>query len=284
MSEAAPAPSDVVVLDKVSRVYPARGEAEEVRAVRNVSLRIRRGSRVAIRGDSGSGKSTLLNLLGGLDVASSGSVQVNGRELSRLSERQLTRYRAETVGFVFQTFNLLPTLNARENVELPMEARGVGPTERRERAVQLLQAVGMEERALHRPTRMSGGEQQRVAIARALANRPAIILADEPTGNLDRKSRRAVIRLLETVNREFGTTLIIVTHDPNTAASCEVVFRIRRGRLVGPPSAPGRALTPAEEGEPVSEAVRQEEEDAGDDDDPEDDLDDNDPGDVPGKH
>ena len=230
MSEAA---GDIAVLEQVYREYPAHGDAPEVRALRNVSLRIRKGSRVAIKGESGSGKSTLLNLLGGLDVPSRGGVVVNGQDLTRLSERELARFRAHTVGFVFQTFNLLPMLTARENVELPMEAVGLPAPERKQRALELLEGVGMADRADHRPTRMSGGEQQRVAIARALANRPAILLADEPTGNLDRKSRTTVMRLLTKVNEEHGTTLIVVTHDPRTAGYCEKTLKIHRGKIVG---------------------------------------------------
>jgi putative ABC transport system ATP-binding protein len=229
MSDAAP--DDLIVLKSVSRRYPAHGDAPVVRALRKVSMTVQRGSRVAVRGESGSGKSTLLNLLGGLDVADSGEVWVDGRNLSDLGERDLAIYRARTVGFVFQTFQLLPTLSARENVELPMEALYVPAKQRRERAEQLLEAVGMARRANHRPGKMSGGEQQRVAIARALANKPALVLADEPTGNLDRKSRRTVVDLLTRLNREFGTTLVIVTHDPNVSGQCELVHVLRRGQI-----------------------------------------------------
>ncbi|MCI4322978.1 MAG: ABC transporter ATP-binding protein [Thermoplasmata archaeon] len=226
-----PAMDNLVVLNAVSREYPSHAGAPPVQALKKLSLRVARGSRVAIRGESGSGKSTLLNLLGGLDAPDSGEVTIDGRNLTALSERQLADYRARTVGFVFQTFQLLPTLSARENVELPMEALYAGPTERRDRAEELLQAVGMADRADHRPGRLSGGEQQRVAIARALANRPPLILADEPTGNLDKKNRRVVVSLLNQINRDFGITLIIVTHDPNVADQCNVVHLIRRGQI-----------------------------------------------------
>jgi ABC-type lipoprotein export system ATPase subunit len=237
---------DIAVLKEVSLRYPGMGEAPPVRALRKLSIRIPRGARVAIRGESGSGKSTLLNILGGLDVPTSGNVVVDGHDLSSMPESQLAAYRARTVGFVFQTFQLLPTLTARENVELPMEALYVERSSRRKRADELLGAVGMTERADHRPARMSGGEQQRVAIARALANRPALLLADEPTGNLDRKSRGAVVTLLCRVNQEFGTTLVVVTHDPNVADQCNVVHIIKRGKIVKEyqphPSASARAL------------------------------------------
>jgi putative ABC transport system ATP-binding protein len=238
---------DIIVLEKVYREYPAHGDASAVRALRNVSMRVRRGSRIAIKGESGSGKSTLLNLLGGLDVATDGTVVVNDQDLTRLSERDLTRYRATTVGFVFQTFNLLPTLSALENVELPMEAVDTPSAEREARARQLLEAVGMSERAEHRPGQMSGGEQQRVAIARALANNPPLILADEPTGNLDRKSRGAVMRLLAKANEQFGTTLVVVTHDPNAATYCEKIYGIRRGKMVGEVSVTARRSDEVEE-------------------------------------
>jgi putative ABC transport system ATP-binding protein len=229
MSE--PKMEDLVVLQSVSREYPAHAGSPPVQALKKLSLRVPRGARVAIRGESGSGKSTLLNLLGGLDAPDTGEVTIGGRDLTRMSERQLADYRARTVGFVFQTFQLLPMLSARENVELPMEALYVSGPERRERANSLLAAVGMADRAEHRPGRMSGGEQQRVAIARAMANRPPLILADEPTGNLDKKSRRKVVDLLNQVSHELGTTLIIVTHDSNVSDQCDVVHVIRRGQI-----------------------------------------------------
>ena len=231
---------DIIVLDKVYREYPRQGEASRVRALRNISMRVKRGARIAIKGESGSGKSTLLNLLGGLDAATDGRVEVNGRDLRALGERELTQYRATTVGFIFQTFNLLPTLTAQENVELPMEAVDTPRADRAKRATELLGAVGMAERAHHRPMRMSGGEQQRVAIARALANNPPLLLADEPTGNLDRKSRTAVMRLLAKANEQFGTTLVVVTHDPNVAGYCERIYGIRRGKMVGEVSVTAR--------------------------------------------
>ncbi len=232
MSEVA---APMIHLENVSRTFPARGEAEKVRALRKVSLDVPKGARVAIRGESGSGKSTLLNLVGGLDVPTKGEVVVGGQDLTALTDAELTRYRATAVGFIMQAFNLLPALSARENVELALEAANAPRSERRARADELLAAVGIAERAEHRPSRLSGGEQQRVAIARALANKPSVLLADEPTGNLDRKSRKAVVRLLREVSEKSGTTLLIVTHDPNTAAACDTVYRLHHGKFVGNP-------------------------------------------------
>ncbi len=220
-----------ISLDKVSKEYPAHGKNDAVTALREVTVHVRKGRSIAIRGDSGSGKSTLLNILGGLDVATSGNVVVDGWDLGAMSEAELTRYRAEAVGFVFQAYNLLPELTASENVQLPMEALDKPRPDRSARAQELLASVGMTPRARHKPGQLSGGEQQRVAIARALANDPTIILADEPTGNLDQRSRRAVIQLLRKVTVEFGTTVVVVTHDPSVAGSCEKEYRIREGKL-----------------------------------------------------
>ncbi len=220
-----------IELEKVSKEYPPHGKAGAVSALRDVTVHLRAGTSIAIRGDSGSGKTTLLNLLGGMDSASQGRVVVGGWDLGHLSEPDLCEYRATKVGFVFQTFNLLPELTALENVELPMEAVRTGRSERTARATRLLESVGMGERTRHRPGRLSGGEQQRVAIARALANDPDVILADEPTGNLDQRSRNVVLRLLQTVREKYGTTIVIVTHDPSVAASCEKEYRIKKGNL-----------------------------------------------------
>ncbi len=255
----------MIRLENVSRVFPAHGEAEKVRALRKVSLSVPKGARIAIRGESGSGKSTLLNLVGGLDAPTKGRVVVGGHELSEFTERELTRYRATTVGFVMQAFNLLPALSARENVELALEAAGAPRAAGRERADELLGTVGIAERAEHRPARLSGGEQQRVAIARALANRPSVLLADEPTGNLDRKSRRAVTTLLRELSEKTGTTLLIVTHDPNTVAACDTVYRLHHGRFTGEPMAvnPSRRADSARE---IEEADDQDTSDSSDDD------------------
>ena len=185
---------------------------ETVHALRAVSLVVEANDYVAVVGPSGSGKSTLLQLIGGIDVPSSGIVTVMGTSLASLNDRQLTRLRLTRLGFVFQRFHLLPVLTARENVELPMAEAGVPSKERRVRALELLSYVGLVHRASHRATQLSGGEMQRVAIARALANRPALILADEPTGELDAATGDEILSLFSRLNRD-GTTLVVVTHD-----------------------------------------------------------------------
>ena len=202
----------------------------QVAALRGVSLEIRRGERVALLGKSGSGKSTLLNLLGGLDRPTAGSIQVNGRELARMRGNELARYRLQTIGMVFQSFHLIASRSALANVELPLVFAGVPTRQRREQARQALEAVGLGHRLEHRPTELSGGEQQRVAIARALVNRPGLLLADEPTGNLDCDSAAAVMAILETHLREHGATLVLVTHDEELARRCaNRILRLRDG-------------------------------------------------------
>ena len=209
--------------------YPMNGET--VHALRGVSLDVTAGEYVAIVGPSGSGKSTLLQLLGGLDEPSSGTVLVDGVVLAGLDDRALTRLRLTRLGFVFQRFHLLPVLTAIENVELPMAEAGVGRSERRARAAELLRYVGLEGRSGHRATQLSGGEMQRVAIARALANRPAVILADEPTGELDAGTGRGVLDLFRRLNRD-GTTVVVITHDDRLAAEAGRVVQMLDGRIV----------------------------------------------------
>src|SRR5438552_14491696 len=194
--------------------------AAPVHVLRGVSLEIGRGERVAILGKSGSGKSTLLNLLGGIDQPTKGSLQVAGRDLDRLSGRALARFRSAAVGMIFQPFNLIPSRTALENVELPMIFAGRPPRERRAEARRALEAVGLGARLHHRPAQLSGGEAQRVAVARALVNQPAILLADEPTGNLDTASAGEVIALLTEHVRQHRTVLILVTHDEELARTC----------------------------------------------------------------
>lgn len=201
-----------------------------VNAVRGVDLQVRAADSVAIIGPSGSGKSTLLNLLGGIDLPTSGSVSLLGNDTRELSDRRLTRLRLKRVGFVFQRFHLLPALSAAENVELPMAEAGVPRAERRSRARELLDYVGLSHRIDHRPGQLSGGEMQRVGIARAMANRPEIILADEPTGELDRETGAEIAELFRRLN-EDGTTLVIVTHDTGIAAAASVVRYMRDGIL-----------------------------------------------------
>jgi putative ABC transport system ATP-binding protein len=219
----------MIELKNVHKVYPM-GEVS-VPALRGINLTIHPGEFVAIMGPSGSGKSTLMHLLGCLDLPSDGVVQLDGKDITTLDEDTLAQIRGKKVGFVFQTFNLIPTLTAQENVELPLFFQGVPREKRRARAAELLRKVGLDGRLHHRPAQLSGGERQRVAIARALANDPEIILADEPTGNLDSESGKAILELLAQLHRE-GKTIILVTHNPEAAAYAQRIVRIRDGRLV----------------------------------------------------
>ena len=196
----------------VTRSY----ENGRVKALRGVDLRIEAGDFVAITGSSGSGKTTLLQMLGGLDTPDSGEIRFRGQSLSEMGD--LSSFRAQRVGFVFQSFHLLSTLSACENVQVPMVGSPLPEKGREQRAIQLLEQVGLAERIRHRPSELSGGERQRVAIARSLANEPDLLLADEPTGNLDRESTTMVMELLSRIHRDNGTTLVVVTHDPSTAA------------------------------------------------------------------
>jgi predicted ABC-type transport system involved in lysophospholipase L1 biosynthesis ATPase subunit len=207
--------------------------AAPVYALRGVSLEVRPGERVALLGKSGSGKSTLLNLLGGIDQPTSGGLHVAGRDLGRLSGRDLARFRSAAVGMIFQAFNLIPSRTALENVELPMVFAGRLPRERRSEARRALEAVGLGERLHHRPAQLSGGEAQRVAVARSLVNRPQILLADEPTGNLDSATAREVIDLLTGHVRARGTTLLLVTHDEELAKGhTDRVVRLHDGQVL----------------------------------------------------
>jgi predicted ABC-type transport system involved in lysophospholipase L1 biosynthesis ATPase subunit len=203
-----------------------------VAALRGITLGVRRGERVALLGKSGSGKSTLLNLFGGLDRPTSGTLQVAGNDLPRLSARQLARFRSVTIGMIFQSFNLIASRTALQNVELPMIFSGTSPRQRQEQARAALEAVGLGDRLHHRPAQMSGGENQRVAVARSLVNRPDIILADEPTGNLDSSTARGVIDLIMQHVLKQGATFILVTHDEELAATCTSrVVRLKDGQI-----------------------------------------------------
>lgn len=219
-------PNAVVETHDLTKVY---GDGTGVRALDRVNLTVMRGDLVAVMGPSGSGKSTLLNMIGALDRPTAGTVCVNGRDLATV--RDLDRFRAREVGFVFQLHNLIPTLTAAENVAVPMRGHGLGRRERMQRAQELLALVGLADRTDFFPAQLSGGERQRVAIARALANRPPLILADEPTGNLDSESGREIVALFQRLNAEEGVTVIIVTHDPVVALSCRRIITLRDGRV-----------------------------------------------------
>jgi putative ABC transport system ATP-binding protein len=219
----------VIELDRLSRTFEVGGEP--VHALVEVSETIARGEHVAIMGPSGSGKSTLLHLIGCLDRPTSGSYRFDGREVAGLDERELDQLRQRSFGFIFQAFHLVPRLDARGNVELPMIFAGLPRRERREKADAALAAVGLAPRAEHRPNELSGGERQRLAIARAVAMRPQVLLADEPTGNLDARSSGVVLDLLDRLNDE-GLTVVVVTHDPRVAKRADRVLILADGRLV----------------------------------------------------
>ena len=222
----------VFELEGVSRTYAQGGS--EIRAVDSLDLRIERGEFVAVVGPSGSGKTTLLQLLGALDRPTSGEIRFEGRDLATLKDGDLTELRLRTIGFVFQQFNLIPTLSGRQNVEIALAPTGLRRAEREETASRLLAAVGLAQRGGHLPSQLSGGEQQRVAIARALANDPDVLLADEPTGNLDSATGAEIIGLLRSLSDERGQTVVLITHDPAIAAQAPRVLRMQDGRLVEP--------------------------------------------------
>ena len=217
----------IVETRDLTKIY---GDGAEVRALDGVNLRIVQGEFVSVMGPSGSGKSTLLHLIGALDRPTSGQVIVAGQDLATV--KNLDRFRSQTVGFVFQLHNLIPTLTALENVEIPLYEQRISARKRRERARELLELVGLGDRLRHLPNILSGGERQRVAVARALANRPAIVLADEPTGELDSVSAKEMINMMHKLNHELGTTFIVVTHDPAVARQTERILVLDSGRIV----------------------------------------------------
>ena len=220
------------IVDARGLVREYRMGDEVVHALRGVSLTVHEREHVAIVGPSGCGKSTLLNLLGVIDRPTSGELSIAGERVDRLSDARATEFRLRRIGFVFQRFYLMQALTARENVELPLAEAGMAGTERRDRALELLDYVGLRRRERHRPAQLSGGEQQRVAIARALANRPALLLADEPTGELDARTGAEMIALFERLNAD-GTTIVVVTHDEELARAAKRVVHMRDGEIVG---------------------------------------------------
>ena len=223
--------TEPIILAKDIRKTYRTGEVE-VNALRGVDLTIQPGEMVAIMGPSGCGKTTLINCLSGLDQVDSGEVLLEGTALHKMKDKARTTYRARRMGFVFQTFNLLPVITAVENVELPLLVSGVRPKEARQRALDGLASVGLSDRAHHRPAELSGGQRQRVTIARSLVNNPAIVWADEPTGNLDSQTADDVLGLMQRLNREQGQTFVIVTHDADIGDLCNRVVRMRDGEIV----------------------------------------------------
>jgi putative ABC transport system ATP-binding protein len=221
--------SALIEIRGVTKTYRRGGERIEV--LHGVDLDIERGDFVALMGPSGSGKTTLLNLIGGLDTPTAGTITVDGERIDQLSGGELARWRAANVGFVFQFYNLLPVLSAQRNVELPLLLTGLGAAERRRRARIALTLVGLEDRARHKPKELSGGQEQRVAIARAIVSDPTLLVCDEPTGDLDRATAHEIMTLLQTLNRQHGKTIIMVTHDPKAAEYAQRTLHLDKGTL-----------------------------------------------------
>jgi putative ABC transport system ATP-binding protein len=223
-------PRELIDIRDITKIYQM-GQVQ-VHALRGVSLQVGEGELIAIMGPSGSGKSTLMNVIGCLDQPTGGTYHLGGVDVGQLDDNQLANIRNKRIGFVFQTFNLLPRTTALQNVELPLLYAGANGRNRRQRAIAALEAVGLGDRLHHRPNELSGGQQQRVAIARALVNEPTIILADEPTGNLDSKSGREIMEIFQRLNAEQGITIVFVTHDPEIAAYTRRIVRLHDGRVV----------------------------------------------------
>jgi putative ABC transport system ATP-binding protein len=222
-------PDFIVKLENVSKIYKS-GDIN-VSALRNVNLSIQRGGFVAIQGPSGSGKTTLLNIIGCIDNPTTGRFLLDNKDVTKLSDRELTKIRLNLIGFIFQQFYLIPTLNATENIELPLKEAGMGKRQRTDRALELLEIVQLGDRVKHYPNQLSGGEQQRVAIARSLANEPELVLADEPTGEIDSSSSKRIVTLLRNLNKSRKLTVVIVTHDPAIAKETERTITIRDGKI-----------------------------------------------------
>jgi putative ABC transport system ATP-binding protein len=219
----------MIELRHVSKSY-RRGD-QRVPVLRDLSLVVRQGEYLALMGPSGSGKSTLLNLIAGIDRPDSGEIVIDGRDISKLSESDLARWRAANVGFIFQFYNLIPVLTAFENVALPLQLTDLSESEKKSRVSRALEMVGLSDRTDHTPSELSGGQQQRVAIARALITDPALIVADEPTGDLDRQSAQDVLQMLGRLNRDMGKTILMVTHDPKAAEHARAIVHLEKGQL-----------------------------------------------------
>ncbi len=226
----------LITIDHVTKIY--RRGVEEIVVLQDLALRVPEGEYLALMGPSGSGKTTLLNLIAGIDSPTRGQIVVGGVDIAKLSQSQLARWRAETVGFIFQLYNLIPVLTAFENVELPLLLTRLSKKERREHVKTALSIVGLTDRMSHYPRQLSGGQEQRVAIARAIVTDPKLLVADEPTGDLDAKSAEDVLTLLNRLNREFGKTIVMVTHDPKAAAHAHRMVHLEKGVLVDQPHSP----------------------------------------------
>ncbi len=220
----------IVTASSLTKAY--RKGKEEVAVLHGLDLTVERGEFVALMGPSGSGKTTLLNLIGGLDQPTGGEIQVDGQRIDRMSAGQLAKWRSRHVGFIFQFYNLMPVLTAERNVELPLLLRKMGGKERKQRARTALQIVGLEDRATHYPRELSGGQEQRVAIARAIVSDPDLLLADEPTGDLDRETADSILDLMNTLNQQHGKTIVMVTHDPQAASHATRTVHLDKGKLV----------------------------------------------------
>jgi ABC-type lipoprotein export system ATPase subunit len=225
-------PDDVIIKSvNLKKIYNS-GKQSEVKAVYDVDLEIKKGEIVAIMGPSGSGKTTLLNLLSGIDEATSGKIYIDGQDLQTMKDTKKTKYRASKMGFIFQTFNLIPVLTALENVQLPLLINGMSPRASKKRALEMLDVVGLKNRANHKPAELSGGQRQRVTIARALVHKPAVIWADEPTGNLDRKTAFEVFDMILDLNKKYNQTTVVVTHDEEIAKRTQRIIKMESGRIV----------------------------------------------------
>ncbi|MBD3280358.1 ATP-binding cassette domain-containing protein [Candidatus Dojkabacteria bacterium] len=223
---------DLIIQAKnLKKIYNG-GKQNEVRAVDDVDIKIEKGEVVAIMGPSGSGKTTLLNVISGIDEATSGEIIIDGQDLQKMGDRKKTKYRATKMGFIFQTFNLIPVLSALENVQMPPLISGDSGKESKEKALEMLDVVGLKERANHRPAELSGGQRQRVTIARALVHNPAVIWADEPTGNLDRETAFEVFDLILKLNKELDQTTVVVTHDEEIAKKTERIIKMESGKII----------------------------------------------------